>query len=183
MQLIAALSLLSITTARTITLKNSCKESLSIAYSDRSYQGKTPDHIRLPLLAAGQSHPLDVGRKWESARIWAGSGCSGEPVQCLSGMVPPWTLAEFNLVDSQALNQPDANDDFDVSVVDGFNLPLAITYDEAKCAVPAEIPPKCDGNINAKCPQQLRTMLDPQGLNLGCYSACHAGFGKFVLIC
>lgn len=49
--------------------------------------------------------------------------CGSDQVACNgAGAVPPATLAEFTLV-------PDGQDVYDISNVDGFNLPVSITPD------------------------------------------------------
>lgn len=49
--------------------------------------------------------------------------CGSGQVACNgAGAVPPATLAEFTLV-------PDGQDVYDISNVDGFNLPVSITPD------------------------------------------------------
>ena len=74
-------------------------------------------------------------------------------------------IAEFTLV-------PNGEDDYDISLVDGFNIPLNIIPSQKSCT-----PPQCQVNINSLCPPLLRTGLDRNGLNYGCVSPCNAGFG------
>jgi hypothetical protein len=38
--------------------------------------------------------------------------------------------------------------------------------------------PSCPLNINPLCPPLLRTSIDAEGKNLGCLTACNAGFGQ-----
>jgi len=77
---------------------------------------------------------IQVPCKWEAARIWARTDCDGSGRNCLTGdcgqMVcqgsgqPDVTLAEFTL---DGGNNPNfGNDIYDISAVDGFNLPMNI---------------------------------------------------------
>ncbi|GFP85327.1 thaumatin-like protein [Phtheirospermum japonicum] len=87
----------------------------------------------------GGGRRLDLGETWSvnvpastSGRIWARTGCSFDGsgrgrcqtgdcnglLQCQGYGVPPITLAVF------ALNQVNALDFFDISLVDGFNVPI-----------------------------------------------------------
>lgn len=86
-------------------------------------------------LAKGGSHSLQVPSGW-SGRFWGRSGCSFDSsgrgscatADCGSGEVecnggnaaPPATLAEFTLGGSGS------QDFYDVSLVDGYNLPMVI---------------------------------------------------------
>ncbi|KAK4686813.1 ATP-binding cassette, subfamily B (MDR/TAP), member 10, partial [Tremellales sp. Uapishka_1] len=78
---------------------------------------------------------------------------------------PPATLAEFTLI-------PSGEDNFDISLVDGFNIPMNVVPSISSCSSAT-----CDGNVNAVCPPLLRTSLDEDGVNLACLSPCNAGFG------
>jgi hypothetical protein len=57
-----------------------------------------------------------------------------------------------------------------VSLVDGFNLPMAIIPTAANCPVAS-----CPIDLNPQCPAQLVGPRDPTGLVVGCNSACSAG--------
>jgi hypothetical protein len=91
-------------------------------------------------------------------------GCNGG-LQCdphTGTGVPPATVAEWTL-------QGDGNKDFyDVSVVDGFNIPMSITP-SAKCSVAS-----CPKDLNPSCPSQLIGPRDSSGNPVGCKSACDA---------
>lgn len=58
---------------------------------------------------------------------------------------------------------------FLVSLVDGFNLPMAIIPSTSNCSVAS-----CPVDLNPGCPQQLVGPLDPTGNLVGCKSACVA---------
>ncbi|KAK2462132.1 hypothetical protein APHAL10511_005830 [Amanita phalloides] len=76
--------------------------------------------------------------------------------------VPPATLAEFTLAAG-------GNTDFDdVSLVDGYNLPMRITS-SGGCHVAS-----CLVDLNPNCPAPLKGPLDQHGAPLGCKTACVA---------
>ncbi|KAI0708475.1 thaumatin-like protein [Earliella scabrosa] len=112
-----------------------------------------------------------VPDNWRAGRIWGRRACdfsiTAGPT-CLDGWcnggllcdaatgtgVPPATVAEWTL-------QGDGNRDFyDVSLVDGYNLPMAIT-NSANCPV-------------ADCPGPIQGPFDATGFPIGCKSACFA---------
>ncbi|KAF9489251.1 Osmotin, thaumatin-like protein [Pleurotus eryngii] len=76
--------------------------------------------------------------------------------------VPPVSVAEWTL-------QGDGNRDFyDVSLVDGFNLPMSITNDRG-CPTA-----DCPVDLDAICPAELGGPTDANGALLGCNSVCTA---------
>ncbi|KAI3756448.1 hypothetical protein L1987_56268 [Smallanthus sonchifolius] len=107
----------------------------------------------------GQSWQVNVAPGTPKARIWGRTGChfdangrgSCETGDC-NGLLDcrgygkaPNTLAEF------ALNQY-ANLDFvDISLVDGFNIPMEFSPVGASCKTM-----RCAANLNVQCPQPLR---------------------------
>ncbi|KAJ7972322.1 Thaumatin-like protein [Quillaja saponaria] len=129
-------------------------------------------------LAPGASFSLDVPSPW-SGRFWARTRCTNnngrfvcETGDCASGQVtcngagaiPPATLIELTVA-------PDGGQDFyDVSNVDGFNLPMSIAPQggTGECK-----PSSCPADINAVCPEQLQ-FKGSDGSVLACKSACLA---------
>lgn len=115
-----------------------------------------------------------------SGRFWARSGCkfnqSGKQGNCTTGDcgggllecngaggAPPASLAEFTL---------DSPEDFyDVSLVDGFNMPVSIVPSGGSGNCSAV---KCSSNLNLQCPEKLRVRLDGGGDTVACKSACLA---------
>ena len=75
--------------------------------------------------------------------------------------VPPATLAEFTLSGSGGL------DYYDVSLVDGYNLPLQITPSVSSCH-----PAGCDVDLGPDCPANLKGPFDSTGFPVGCKSDC-----------
>ncbi|KAI3812596.1 hypothetical protein L1987_17307 [Smallanthus sonchifolius] len=72
--------------------------------------------------------------------------CNGL-LQCQNYGTPPNTLAEY------ALNQYMNLDFFDISLVDGFNVPMVFKPNSGGCTRGIS----CTANINGECPGQLRT--------------------------
>ncbi|GAA5870454.1 hypothetical protein JCM8547_004036 [Rhodosporidiobolus lusitaniae] len=139
--------------------------------------GTAPSHATGWKAKAGSTVSFTVAEDW-NGRIWGRTGCdfsddSTLPSTCLTGGcngglecstsggtgVPPASLAEWNLNDAQ--------DWFDVSLVDGFNLPMSIT-NSAGCNEPS-----CPTDINEDCPAAL-SLSDDSGDVVGCYTACGA---------
>jgi len=119
-----------------------------------------------------------VPDNWTSGRIWGRQGCNftgvnDGPTSCLTGGcnggllcdphtgtgVPPATLAEFTL-------NSNGQDFYDVSLVDGFNLPLNITSDKG-CPIAG-----CSADLNANCPANLKGPTNSAGGVVGCKSDC-----------
>ncbi|KAM3734491.1 hypothetical protein ACB098_10G018800 [Castanea mollissima] len=116
-----------------------------------------------------ESWPLDVNAGTTGARIWARTGCNfdgsgrgqcqtgdcGGLLQCQAYGAPPNTLAEF------ALNQFQNLDFFDISLVDGFNVPMEFSPTSGGCTKGI----RCTTDINGQCPAQLKA---PGGCNNPC---------------
>ena len=114
-------------------------------------------------LPPGQTLAVTVASAW-SGRIWgrtlcstdssgtfscATADCGSGAVECSGrGATPPATLAEFTLAGGTG-----GDDFYDVSLVDGYNLPMA---GAARCAA----------ELNAACPAYLRV-----GGGVACRSA------------
>ncbi|KAI3974803.1 hypothetical protein MKX01_028063, partial [Papaver californicum] len=101
---------------------------------------------------------VDAPTGW-SGRFWARTGCSTNSsgrltcatadytsgkVECNGpGAIPPATLPEFTL------NGDGGKDFYDVSLVDGYNLPAFIT---PQCGCSSS---ECKSDINSVCPPEL----------------------------
>ncbi|XP_054811015.1 thaumatin-like protein [Prosopis cineraria] len=92
-------------------------------------------------LNPGQTWSLNVPAGTTSARIWGRTNCNfdgtsrgscrtgdcGGVLQCRLSGAKPTTLAEFSL------NQPNNLDFYDISVIDGFNVPMAFSPTSNGC--------------------------------------------------
>ena len=124
------------------------------------------------------------GSAW-SGRFWGRTGCNSSGAQCdtgdcgtaplcggLSGALPA-SLAEF------AFNQHAGLIFYDVSLVDGYNLPMLIQSSEG--ASPDNCGSKACIDINTVCPSALQK-VNASGQVVACNSACNA-FGTSQYCC
>ncbi|KAK4422650.1 Thaumatin-like protein [Sesamum alatum] len=123
----------------------------------------------------GGGRRLDSGQSWQInvasgtvGRIWGRTNCSFDGsgrgqcqtgdcnglLDCQASGRPPNTLAEF------ALNQFNNLDLFDISLVDGFNIPIEFSPTTDVCRSV-----RCTGRINEECPNKLWA---PGGCNNPC---------------
>jgi hypothetical protein len=170
-------------TQRTVTLMNTTQQTVwAVSTGNPGYTA--PDEGEWAL-APGQTVTLTYPSTW-NGRIWGRTGCSfdsegngtcetgdcGSGITCpdLAGNIPA-SLAEFNL-------QGTGTDYYDVSLVDGFNLPLTITVVSGQMGAPANascLTAACATNMNSAsiCPAILQ-VKDAGGTIVGCTSACNA---------
>lgn len=152
--------------ARVFTIVNYCRETIWPAVTP----GENFDGGGFAL-KPGQTRVFTAPVSW-SGRIWARTGCNfdsngngscqtgscGSTLKCGASGKPPASLAEFTLA---------ATDFYDVSLVDGFNVPVVVTplNGRGNCSVAG-----CDGDLRPNCPKELA--LKGGGRNVGCRSAC-----------
>ncbi|KAB1199213.1 Thaumatin-like protein 1 [Morella rubra] len=130
-------------------------------------------------LASKASSSVDIQAPW-IGRFWARTGCSTDAsgkfscatADCASGQVacngngaiPPASLVEINIAANGG------QDFYDVSLVDGFNLPVSVATQggTGECKTSS-----CPANVNAVCPAELR-VKGSDGSVIACKSACTA---------
>lgn len=136
-------------------------------------------------MAPGATYSATVSDTW-GGRFWGRTYCNfnsagvgscetgncGNVLQCNgAGGAPPASLAEFTLGGSTG------NDFYDVSFVDGFNVPMTITPIGGAQPTPGNIywcgVAGCGTDLNPNCPSALRT-TDSSGRIIACKSACGA---------
>ncbi|XP_074588116.1 thaumatin-like protein 1b [Curcuma longa] len=142
-------------------------------------------------LQSGESRALDAPAGW-SGRFWgrtlcatdsagefacATGDCGSGAVECSGkGAAPPATLAEFTLGGGGG-----GLDFYDVSLVDGYNVPMLVAPQGAGCNATG-----CAADLNARCPADLRVAAaaspDGGGESVACRSACDA-FGSPQYCC
>ncbi|KAK9071446.1 hypothetical protein SSX86_010015 [Deinandra increscens subsp. villosa] len=149
------------------------------------------------VLDPSQSNSISIDSGW-SGRIWGRTLCSTDSAgrftcvtgDCGSGTVecngggaaPPATLAEFTL------NGANGMDFYDVSLVDGYNLPMMVVPEGesgGNCNVTG-----CFVDLNKNCPAELKLTSSGSGSSSGdgggesvaCRSACEA-FGDPMYCC
>ncbi|KAF2293771.1 hypothetical protein GH714_004597 [Hevea brasiliensis] len=163
------------TTTKTFTLLNNCKGTIwpgVITKGDSSHgAGFT--------LNPGQTAFYNAPTGW-SGRIWARTGCNfdkngtgscqtgscGTSLNCSGPSSPPNTIAEFTLGDI---------DFYDVSLVDGFNLPIVVQPLSGKgnCSIAG-----CDGDVRNNCPTELSVRSDGKGFKQVCPAASSYAFDR-----
>ncbi|XP_071719869.1 pathogenesis-related thaumatin-like protein 3.5 [Rutidosis leptorrhynchoides] len=160
--------------AAIFTLQNNCKKTIWPGIlSGGGHPLLSPGGLELKPRG---SIKLTAPTGW-SGRFWARSGCTfdtsgkgncvtgdcGNVLQCNgAGGVPPVSLAEFTL------NSP--MDFYDVSLVDGYNVPVSIVPlgGSGNCSRVT-----CVSDLNVKCPRSLQVKGDG-GEVVACKSACTA---------
>jgi len=169
--------------ARLFTVYNNCPFTIWPAwFANPSQNSATPTIASGWAQDAYQTVQFGVPDNWAAARIWARRDCDFStnpgPNSCLDGGcngglvcdhntgtgVPPATLAEFTLS-----TNPSVPDNYDVSLVDGYNLPMRIN-NNAGCPVGS-----CPVDLGPNCPAPLQGPYDSTGFPVGCRSACEAG--------
>jgi len=168
--LIVTLALFSSIEARRFTFLNKCSQTVWVGALN---SGNFP----IPnnggwTLGSGQSNSVNLQDNW-NGRFWGRTGCHfdkngagscqtgdcGRGLACRgAGGATPATLAEFKLKGDRGL------DFYDVSLVDGYNLPLKIQPDR-HCGVPT-----CTHDLNRSCPKELQKIVG--GRVVACLSAC-----------
>lgn len=144
-------------------------------------------------LEPGESWILNVPAGTPSGRVWPRTGCSfngagngscqtgdcGGVLVCRSSGKPPVTLAEFTV------GVGGDSDFFDISLVDGFNVPMdflpvpANGQGEHACSKG----PRCAADITSQCPN---TLMAPGGCMGPCNSSnsCEASeLAYFIRMC
>lgn len=141
------------------------------------------------VLQSGQSRTVNTPPNW-SGRMWGRTVCTTDSskgvftcltgdcgtgqIECSgSGANPPATLAEFTLSGSGGM------DFYDVSLVDGYNLPMLVqpkssSSDNCKST-------GCLVDLNGVCPDELK-VVSSSGQGAACKSACEA-FGSSEYCC
>ncbi|KVI07794.1 Thaumatin [Cynara cardunculus var. scolymus] len=139
-------------------------------------------------LQKGESKVLNAPSSW-GGRFWGRTHCSEDSdgkfscgtgdcgsgkMECAgAGATPPATLAEFTLDGDGGM------DFFDVSLVDGYNLPMMVTPSGGSghnCTYTG-----CMTDLNGACPAALKVM-NSDGNGVACKSACEA-FGQQQYCC
>ncbi|KAH9987193.1 thaumatin family-domain-containing protein [Russula vinacea] len=168
--------------ARTFTVVNTCTYTIWPAVDlHRPYSCTERPAIPNGMgVSPSTSAQFTVPDNWKSGRIWGRRNCNfttdNGPTSCLDGGcngglqcdphsgtgTPPATVAEWTLQGNGS------NDFYDVSVVDGFNIPMMI-IPSANCSTAS-----CPADLNPGCPAQLVGPTNSSGNTVGCKSACDA---------
>lgn len=156
-----------------ILIQNQCGYTLQVGYQTNDEERGSKIE-----LAAGKSHTLPVDSNW-AGRVWAREGCQVH--QCdIAGAKNPASLAEFKL------NNNNNIDYYDVSLVDGFNLPVRIEpqmingLDEL-IKLDARHCRRSECTNLPTCPDKLQEK-DEKGKVVACSSSC-SKFGDDEFCC
>jgi len=159
---------------RTMTVYNACPFTIWPALFTSS--GGRPSQATGWSAASFTKVTFTVPSDWDG-RIWGRRDCDFStnpgPNSCIDGGcnggllcdvntgtgVPPATLAEFNF-------NGGGTDFFDVSLVDGYNLPMRIN-NNVGCGIPS-----CPVDLGPNCPAAQKGPFDSSGFPVGCKSAC-----------
>ncbi|KAH9856497.1 thaumatin-like protein [Lenzites betulinus] len=171
--------------ATTLTVVNGCPFTICTpAIHRRGRRQRCPRSDDGWEQSASQSVSFSVSDNWKG-RIWGRRDCDFSTLdkpgrtQCLTGGcdgglecdpytgtgAPPVTVADFTLG-----GQGDI-DYYDVSLADGYNLPIRI---DNSVGCPAA---SCPVDLASMCPSPLKGPVDSDGFVAGCNSACSAGIG------
>lgn len=162
----------------TFTFKNNCRQTVWPAtQSNPTAPALSETGFKL---APSASLSVTAPVKW-AGRLWARTLCSTDTsgkfscaigdcgtgqASCLgSGGAPPATLVEFTLQGDKG------NDFYDISCVDGFNIPLSVAPQGGARGYCNAI--ACSADINELCPPVLQEKAK-NGSVVGCKSACLA---------
>ncbi|KAJ6394797.1 hypothetical protein OIU77_023904 [Salix suchowensis] len=156
------------TNGKRFTLVNNCEDTIwpAVIPKDDNYHGESFT------LKPGQTAFYNASVGW-SGRIWGRTGCNfdkngngtcqtgscGTSLNCTGPSSPPNSIAEFTL-------GADA-DFYDLSLVDGYNLPIAISPINGKgnCSSAG-----CEGDLRQNCSTELA--VKSNGKVIACRSAC-----------
>ncbi|EIW57351.1 Osmotin thaumatin-like protein [Trametes versicolor FP-101664 SS1] len=179
---------LNVAAVRQFTVFNNCTETIWPAiFTDLTVGNATPNQPTGWLQPAKNTTKFEVPDNWRSGRIWGRRKCNfaenaNLPESCIVGGcngglecdphtgtgVPPATLAEFTL------GTNGVPDSYDVSMVDGHNLPMRITPSHPDCHVT-----DCPVNLVENCPEPLSAPTDESGKLWGCKTSCSAGLAGY----
>ncbi|XP_071720042.1 pathogenesis-related thaumatin-like protein 3.5 [Rutidosis leptorrhynchoides] len=152
--------------ARVFTIINCCNETIWPAIDPGRSFGNGGYRLQTE-----ESRVHTAPKGW-SGRIWGRTKCNfdtkgngtcltgqcGSSLQCTSFGETPLTLAEFTLTTLQF---------YDVSLVDGFNIPMSVrpVYGKGNCSDVG-----CVGDLRNNCPSELSVKAG--GKVIACRSAC-----------
>ncbi|XP_015074124.1 thaumatin-like protein 1b [Solanum pennellii] len=175
---ITQLFIAGVNSAATFTMVNKCQQTIWPGLLSNA--GIAPLSTTGFVLQQGESKTISVPTSW-GGRFWARTHCTEDPtgkftcatgdcgsgkLECAGGnAAPPATLAEFTLDGSNGM------DFFDVSLVDGYNLPMLVVPQGGSgnnCTSTG-----CLVDLNGACPSELKVM-SVGGENVACKSACEA---------
>ncbi|XP_076937730.1 pathogenesis-related thaumatin-like protein 3.5 [Bidens hawaiensis] len=177
------ISLFACSSASVFTITNNCP--FTIWPATLSGAGSTPLPTSGFQLNSGQSAQIPTSTPKWSGRVWARTGCTfdatgvgkcqtadcGGKMECSGmGATPPASLFEITIGGYNNL------DYYDVSFVDGYNLPLIVVPRSTSGGCNAT---GCASDINMGCPKELQVVGGDGGGGAGGVIACNSACGAF----
>ncbi|GAB2279458.1 hypothetical protein Dimus_014097 [Dionaea muscipula] len=184
-----AMTMTMVVNSATLTLVNEC--TYTVWPGILSSAGEPALSTTGLALQSGNSTEISASSSW-SGRVWGRTLCSLNSTtnrfSCLTadcgtgtvacsgnGASPPATLVELTL------GGYNGNDYYDVSLVDGYNLPMSVdpVGGTGNCTAAG-----CYADLNESCPTSLRVVNEAgdDGESVACRSACDA-FGDAEYCC
>ncbi|EFH45052.1 hypothetical protein ARALYDRAFT_916529 [Arabidopsis lyrata subsp. lyrata] len=177
MFLLVSLLFVSRVTSRNFTIENKCDYTVWPGVSTASTVPLSTTGFELK---KGEARVINAPTSW-NGRFWGRSLCSTSStgnfscatgdcgsgkIECSGGAAPPTTLAEFSL------NGPNGQDIYDVSLVDGYNLPLVVVPQRPQSGQTC-ITIGCVVNLTETCPSELQVMGNSSEEEpIACMNAC-----------
>jgi len=147
-----------------ITVKNNCQSTMTMGWLTN---GQSNDHTTLVDINAGASSTITPGGNW-GGRVWGRNKCDhSDMLYCgTSGGAAPASLAEFLFSGSNG------QDYYDVSLVDGYNIPISISVDGGQSS--GQDSYQCGSPAALSLPQcpSANVVKDNSGNYVGCKSTC-----------
>lgn len=167
--------------ATIITIENKCDNTVWPVIDTTNGASLNTSITKGFALNRGESRTINIQTSWRG-RLWGRTFCKTDSLtknfscqtgDCGSGKMDcmgasyqhPVTLIEFS-----TSNSGNAPDFYDTSVVDGYNLPVAVAPQDRSgsgCGVTG-----CVFNIHGGCPDELKVMDRNQSI-IGCNSPCN----------
>lgn len=168
---------------RTVQVINKCAQTVYAGAYYQQGQAYLPNNGGWQM-EPGTTNTFTIPVPW-SGRFWARTGCTFDAsghgscatgdcngqLQCGTLSAQPASLAEFGFDGYQGM------DFYDVSLVEGFNLPISVAPapgsfsgsdgSQYSCGAPA-----CNPNLLTTCPSTLQHNVN--GEAVACYNACFA---------
>ncbi|KAI7855250.1 thaumatin [Circinella umbellata] len=163
LKFVALAALAGFASASQIIVKNHCAAD---AHVGQLKNGESQANFQV--VAKGAEKVYELPADWQG-RFWGRTDCEGDACNDVASAASPASLAEITFKGYADI------DYYDVSFVDGFNLPIKMGPiggdgtgdDEYKCGAPtcAKVP---------DCPNDAMKVEGPDGKLIGCKSACSA---------
>ncbi|KAF8595310.1 Osmotin, thaumatin-like protein [Ceratobasidium sp. AG-I] len=163
--------------ARNFTVLNACSFTIWPAvYTDTSVGAGMPAVETGWEAPPMSSRSFTVPDTWTAGRIWPRTGCNFTSAVlgtcatggCLGGLKCTGPGVGPNTVTEWTIGANDSQDYYDVSLVDGFNVPIKITNNQGCAQV------DCAADLILNCPAPLKGAFGADGKVVGCMSACEA---------